>query len=165
MTKPADGDASTANDVVRQRADGPTPETGRRWSRALAALRDRRVVTMLFLGFSAGIPLLLIFSSLSLWLREAGVERNAVTFFSWAALGYSFKFVWAPLGGSAAAALADGVAMGVGAPGCWSGADQRSSPPSSADGLVDPAAGTGLSDAHGDRGRDARLLRRDPGYL
>jgi hypothetical protein len=52
---------------------------------------------MLFLGFSAGIPLLLIFSSLSLWLREAGVERNAVTFFSWAALGYSFKFVWAPL--------------------------------------------------------------------
>jgi PAT family beta-lactamase induction signal transducer AmpG len=52
---------------------------------------------MLFLGFSAGLPLLLIFSSLSLWLREAGIERAAVTFFSWAALGYSFKFVWAPL--------------------------------------------------------------------
>lgn len=52
---------------------------------------------MLFLGFSAGIPILLIFSSLSLWLREAGVARSAVTFFSWAALGYSFKFVWAPL--------------------------------------------------------------------
>ena len=52
---------------------------------------------MLFLGFSAGVPLLLIFSSLSLWLREAGVERAAVTFFSWAGLGYSFKFVWAPL--------------------------------------------------------------------
>ena len=52
---------------------------------------------MLFLGFSAGIPLLLIFSSLSLWLREAGAERAAVTYFSWAALGYSFKFVWAPL--------------------------------------------------------------------
>lgn len=55
------------------------------------------VITMLFLGISAGIPLLLIFSSLSLWLREAGVERSAVTYFSWAALGYSFKFVWAPL--------------------------------------------------------------------
>lgn len=52
---------------------------------------------MLFFGFSAGLPILLIFSSLSLWLREAGVERSAVTFFSWAALGYSFKFVWAPL--------------------------------------------------------------------
>jgi len=52
---------------------------------------------MLFFGFSAGIPLLLIFSSLGLWLREAGIERTAVTFFSWAALGYSFKFVWAPI--------------------------------------------------------------------
>ena len=52
---------------------------------------------MLFFGFSAGIPLLLIFSSLGLWLREAGIERSAVTFFSWAALGYSFKFVWAPI--------------------------------------------------------------------
>jgi len=52
---------------------------------------------MLFFGFSAGIPLLLIFSSLSLWLREAGVERSTVTYFSWAALAYSFKFLWAPL--------------------------------------------------------------------
>lgn len=52
---------------------------------------------MLFLGMSAGIPLLLIFSSLGLWLREAGIERATVTYFSWAALGYSFKFVWAPL--------------------------------------------------------------------
>ncbi len=56
-----------------------------------------RVITMLFFGFCAGLPILLIFSSLSLWLREAGVQRSAVTFFSWAALGYSFKFVWAPL--------------------------------------------------------------------
>ncbi|MFT5260203.1 MAG: PAT family beta-lactamase induction signal transducer AmpG [Saprospiraceae bacterium] len=52
---------------------------------------------MLFLGFSAGLPILLIFSSLSIWLREAEVSRSAVTYFSWAALGYSFKFVWAPL--------------------------------------------------------------------
>ena len=59
--------------------------------------RERSVWVMLFLGFSAGIPILLIFSSLSLWLREAGVSRSAVTFFSWAVLGYSFKFVWAPL--------------------------------------------------------------------
>lgn len=68
-----------------------------RWRESIIALRHPRVVTMLFLGFSAGLPLLMIFSSLSLWLREAGVERSAVTFFSWAALGYSFKFVWAPL--------------------------------------------------------------------
>lgn len=58
---------------------------------------DRRAWIMLALGFSAGVPILLIFSSLSLWLGEAGVERKTVTMFSWAALGYSFKFVWAPL--------------------------------------------------------------------
>ena len=65
--------------------------------RTLSAFLHPRVVTMFFFGFSAGIPILLIFSSLSLWLREAGVERSVVTLFSWAALGYSFKFVWAPL--------------------------------------------------------------------
>ncbi len=67
------------------------------WLESFAAYKNPRVLAMLFLGFSAGLPLLLIFSTLSLWLREAGVERSAVTYFSWAALGYSFKFVWAPL--------------------------------------------------------------------
>ncbi len=69
----------------------------RSWSETLATLWEWRVLCLLAMGFSAGIPILLIFSSLSLWLGEAGVERKAVTFFSWAALGYSFKFVWAPL--------------------------------------------------------------------
>ena len=58
---------------------------------------EKSVWVMLFLGFSAGIPILLIFGTLSLWLREAGVSRSTATFFSWAILGYSFKFVWAPL--------------------------------------------------------------------
>ena len=60
------------------------------------ALRPQ-VGAMLLLGFSSGLPLLLIFATLSLWLREAGVQRSEVTYFSWAALGYAFKFVWAPL--------------------------------------------------------------------
>ena len=60
-------------------------------------LREPRIATLFFLGFSAGLPILLIFSTLSLWLGEAGVQKSAVTYFSWAALGYSFKFVWAPL--------------------------------------------------------------------
>ncbi|OUR82074.1 MFS transporter [Cycloclasticus sp. 46_120_T64] len=63
----------------------------------LRAFCQAPVISMLFLGISAGIPLLLIFSSLGLWLREAGIERATATYFSWAALGYSFKFVWAPL--------------------------------------------------------------------
>ncbi|MCB9481123.1 MAG: MFS transporter [Desulfobacteraceae bacterium] len=66
------------------------------WKEVFLSFFHKRVITMFFFGFSAGLPILLIFSSLSLWLREAGVERSAVTFFSWAALGYSFKFIWAP---------------------------------------------------------------------
>lgn len=77
-----------------QAADSSPPKS---WRESLSSLTHPRVVSMLFLGISAGIPLLLIFSSLSLWLREAGIDRSAVTYFSWAALGYSFKFVWAPL--------------------------------------------------------------------
>ena len=67
------------------------------WQQSFQSFTHPRVITMLFLGFSAGIPLLLIFGTLGLWLREAGLDRGAVTFFSWAALGYSFKFMWAPI--------------------------------------------------------------------
>lgn len=69
----------------------PAAELTTRW------WREKSVWVMLFLGFSAGIPILLIFGTLSLWLREAGVSRSTATFFSWAILGYSFKFIWAPL--------------------------------------------------------------------
>ncbi|NTW87683.1 MAG: AmpG family muropeptide MFS transporter [Desulfobulbaceae bacterium] len=69
----------------------------RSWSECFRTWVQPKAIAMLFLGFSAGIPILLIFSTLSVWLREAGVDRSAVTFFSWAALGYSFKFLWAPI--------------------------------------------------------------------
>lgn len=69
----------------------------RTWGEAARAFLHPRVLAILFLGFSAGLPLFLIFGTLSVWLREAGIERSTLTFFSWAALGYSFKYVWAPL--------------------------------------------------------------------
>lgn len=69
----------------------------RTWNKTIQAWMHPRVLTMLFLGFSAGVPILLIFSTLSAWLTEAGVSKATVTFFSWAALGYSFKFIWAPI--------------------------------------------------------------------
>ena len=72
-------------------------QVNKSWLSSMQSFLRPQVITMLFLGFSAGIPLLLIFSSLSLWLIEAGVQRATVTYFSWAALGYSFKFLWAPL--------------------------------------------------------------------
>lgn len=67
------------------------------WREAFAVYLKPRVLPMFFLGFSAGLPLYLIFSTLSFWLSEAGVDRSAVTYFSWAALAYSFKFIWAPI--------------------------------------------------------------------
>jgi PAT family beta-lactamase induction signal transducer AmpG len=67
------------------------------WRETMRAWLHPRVLTMLLFGFSAGLPILLISSRLSLWLREASVDRSTVTYFSWAALAYSFKFVWVPL--------------------------------------------------------------------
>lgn len=69
----------------------------RTWKEIIQTWTHPRVITMFFLGISAGTPILLIFGTLSIWLTEAGVNKASVTFFSWAALGYSFKFVWAPL--------------------------------------------------------------------
>ena len=52
---------------------------------------------MLFLGFSAGLPLLLILGTLSFWLREAGIDRSTIGYLTWVGLIYAFKWVWAPL--------------------------------------------------------------------
>ena len=52
---------------------------------------------MLLLGFSAGLPLLLVFGTLSFWLREAGINRTTIGYLSWVGLAYGFKWVWAPL--------------------------------------------------------------------
>ena len=52
---------------------------------------------MMMLGFSSGLPILLVFSTLSVWLTKAGVERSTVTLFSWAGFAYAFKFLWSPL--------------------------------------------------------------------
>lgn len=51
---------------------------------------------MLFLGFSAGLPLVLVFGTLSYWLRKEGIDRTTIGYISWIALLYGFKFVWAP---------------------------------------------------------------------
>jgi MFS transporter, PAT family, beta-lactamase induction signal transducer AmpG len=52
---------------------------------------------MLFFGFSSGLPILLVFSTLSVWLFKAGVSRSTVTLFSWAGFAYAFKYLWSPI--------------------------------------------------------------------
>jgi PAT family beta-lactamase induction signal transducer AmpG len=64
---------------------------------AAEILADPRLALMLALGFSAGLPFLLVFSTLSAWLREAGIARTEIGFLSYVALAYSFKFLWAPV--------------------------------------------------------------------
>ncbi len=60
-------------------------------------LSEKSIWIMLFLGFSAGLPILLVFGTLGNWLNEAGVSKSTITYFSWAGLGYGFKYIWAPL--------------------------------------------------------------------
>lgn len=67
-----------------------------RWLDLLRVYTKPRVVVMLFLGFSAGLPFLLVFSTLSAWLTEEGLSRTAIGFFSWVGITYSIKVVWAP---------------------------------------------------------------------
>lgn len=52
---------------------------------------------MLFLGFSAGLPLLLVFGTLSAWLARSGIDKSTIGFISWVALLYGLKFLWSPL--------------------------------------------------------------------
>ncbi|HDZ49169.1 hypothetical protein LCGC14_0279280 [marine sediment metagenome] len=75
----------------------PTPTPQRSWLAALAIYCRAPVITMLFLGFSAGLPFLLVFSTLSAWLRSDGVEVAAIGFFAWIGMLYSIKFFWAPV--------------------------------------------------------------------
>jgi PAT family beta-lactamase induction signal transducer AmpG len=63
----------------------------------IAVYLERRTLVMLALGFASGLPFLLIFDTLSAWLRESGSSLAVIGFFSLATLAYSFKFLWAPL--------------------------------------------------------------------
>jgi MFS transporter, PAT family, beta-lactamase induction signal transducer AmpG len=58
---------------------------------------DRRVVAVLFLGFASGLPIMLVGSTLSAWLREAEVSRSTIGLFAYVFSPYTFKFAWAPL--------------------------------------------------------------------
>lgn len=67
------------------------------WLEALSAYREPRVLAMLFLGFSAGLPILLVFGTLSGWLSREGIDKSTIGHISWVALLYGLKFTWSPL--------------------------------------------------------------------
>ena len=73
------------------------PRTYTSWGEALTVYTRPRVIAMLFLGFAAGLPFPLVFTTLSAWLRHVDVERTTIGFFAWIGITYSIKFFWAPV--------------------------------------------------------------------
>ena len=92
MTDPAASSPSTAATAT---ATGTQDAAG--WLASFRVYLEPASLRMLALGFSAGLPLLLVLGTLSFRLREAGVDRTTIGYLSWVALAYGFKWVWAPL--------------------------------------------------------------------
>ena len=69
----------------------------RGWRQVLINLRQPKVLVMLLLGFSSGIPIYLVGNTLGFWMRENAIELSTIGFLSWVGLAYSLKFLWAPL--------------------------------------------------------------------
>ena len=67
------------------------------WLQTLRVYLEPASLRMLTLGFSAGLPLLLVLGTLSFRLREAGIDRSTIGYLSWVGLAYGFKWLWAPL--------------------------------------------------------------------
>ena len=76
---------------------GTPPVVKKPWRDIWKVYAEAATLRMLLLGFSAGLPLLLVFGTLSFWLREAGIDRTTIGYLSWVGLAYGFKWVWAPL--------------------------------------------------------------------
>ena len=70
---------------------------GGRFTKSLQIYREPAAVRMFFLGFSAGLPLLLVLGTLSFWMRESGVDLKTIGFMSWVGLCWGLKWLWAPL--------------------------------------------------------------------
>lgn len=80
-------------------ATKPTPAADQRlsWAQTLRVYLEPASLRMFALGFSAGLPLLLVLGTLSFRLREAGIDRTTIGYLSWVGLAYGFKWCWAPL--------------------------------------------------------------------
>src|SRR5579871_4298972 len=86
----------TAPDTTSPAPSAPaaTPSS---WRDSLAVYLQPRVLVVLFLGFSSGLPLALSGSTLLIWMREAGVDLGTIGLFALVGTPYTLKFLWAPL--------------------------------------------------------------------
>jgi PAT family beta-lactamase induction signal transducer AmpG len=80
------------------RAAAPASSTSTNgWLGVLSIYTRSRVLAMLFLGFSAGLPFYLVYQTLSAWLRQVGIQRSTIGMLAWVGILYSIKFLWAPV--------------------------------------------------------------------
>src|SRR5438477_10355508 len=77
--------------------EAPAARGRRKFAEALAVYLKPRVLIVLFLGFSAGLPLALSGSTLLVWMREAGVDLGTIGLFALVGTPYTVKFLWAPI--------------------------------------------------------------------
>src|SRR3954471_6592091 len=84
----------TAPDATSPAGPGTAPTS---WRDSLAVYLQPRVLIVLFLGFSSGLPLALSGSTLLVWMRESGVDLKTIGLFALVGTPYTLKFLWAPL--------------------------------------------------------------------
>jgi PAT family beta-lactamase induction signal transducer AmpG len=95
---PQPTDSTSAPQAATTASAPSTPSAPRTsWLQTLRVYLEPASLRMLTLGFSAGLPLLLVLGTLSFRLREAGIDRSTIGYLSWVGLAYGFKWVWAPL--------------------------------------------------------------------
>ncbi len=75
----------------------PDAQTRRSWFDAMAVYFKPRVLIVMFLGFSSGLPLALSGATLLVWMRESGVDLGTIGLFALVGTPYTLKFLWAPL--------------------------------------------------------------------
>src|SRR3954462_12562711 len=74
-----------------------TPQPATSWRDSFAVYLQPRVLIVLLLGFSSGLPLALSGSTLLVWMRESGVDLGTIGLFALVGTPYTLKFLWAPL--------------------------------------------------------------------
>jgi MFS transporter, PAT family, beta-lactamase induction signal transducer AmpG len=79
--------------VSPEKAASPAPS----WREGWAVYLQPRVLIVLLLGFSSGLPLALSGSTLLVWMRESGVDLGTIGLFALVGTPYTLKFIWAPL--------------------------------------------------------------------
>lgn len=69
----------------------------KKFKELVLALRSKKMLLVFLLGFSSGLPIILLYSNLKLWLRNEGVDLSTIGYLSWVTIPYSINFIWAPL--------------------------------------------------------------------